>query len=619
MSSKYVTTTGSPVEEIVFQHETGKALYHDGARWVEARRIERPPKPKDANEAADRGSTDNAKESQATQLVKIAINLYDFAATPAGDPFAVPKSGPYVARMLRGGRDSLRGELAHIYVQEHDRAPSSQACADALLVLEGRAMGATLEPHLRTARHENSLVLDLGGSEGRAVVVTADGWQIVDQSPVLFRRTELTAPLPEPEAGGDLVAQIGELVNVGHDHAALLGAWLVAALVPDIGHPIMAFTGEGGTGKSTAAAALTAVLDASQAQLRKSPKDPEAWITAAAGSWCVALDNVSRIAEWFSDSLCRAVTGEGDVRRRLYSDGALSVFSFRRCLVLTGIDLGSLRGDLGRRLILVDLERIDEGATREDDAAAALFARQHPQLLGGVLDLAAKVLKALPHVRPDKLPSMASFARILAAFDEVTGERTFTTYRGMSGTIAEDVVDGDLVASAVRSYVAEVKSWEGSASELLKALTTKLDNPEHPPREWPKNPRALAAALKRSAPALRRVGTSVEHGERTSKAGLWKLGTTTGDGPDSTATTDTTAISAGQASVGSGPSPDTLPTLPTPTYTEPPPKSAGHVGSGGCVGTKPPISLSGDADPPPADDSDPADRMVQRLKGDKRP
>jgi hypothetical protein len=42
---------------------------------------------------------------------------------------------------------------------------------------------------------------------------------------------------------------------------------------------------------------------------------------------------------WLSDAICRAVTGDADVRRRLDSDGDLAIFAFRHVVMLTGIDL----------------------------------------------------------------------------------------------------------------------------------------------------------------------------------------------------------------------------------------------------------------------------------------
>jgi hypothetical protein len=47
------------------------------------------------------------------------------------------------------------------------------------------------------------------------------------------------------------------------------------------------------------------------------------------------LDNLSTVPDWLSDSICRAVTGDGDVRRKLYTDGEHAVFSFRRAVAIT--------------------------------------------------------------------------------------------------------------------------------------------------------------------------------------------------------------------------------------------------------------------------------------------
>jgi hypothetical protein len=51
----------------------------------------------------------------------------------AGEVFAVPRDGPPVVRLLRGGRHSLRAELSHLYAVEHRAVPTHAALADALL------------------------------------------------------------------------------------------------------------------------------------------------------------------------------------------------------------------------------------------------------------------------------------------------------------------------------------------------------------------------------------------------------------------------------------------------------------------------------------------------------
>lgn len=44
--------------------------------------------------------------------------------------------------------------------------------------------------------------------------------------------------------------------------------------------------------------------------------------------------------------MCRAVTGDGLVKRTLYSDTDVTVLNYRRVLVVNGIDVGAVRCDL---------------------------------------------------------------------------------------------------------------------------------------------------------------------------------------------------------------------------------------------------------------------------------
>lgn len=94
------------------------------------------------------------KKSQATVLTELALGQFDLGVSPEGEPFAVPKSGPRLVRMLRGGRTSLCAELARAYFQRCKSAPSQAALADPLQVITG--MANEIEPtplHLRVARH----------------------------------------------------------------------------------------------------------------------------------------------------------------------------------------------------------------------------------------------------------------------------------------------------------------------------------------------------------------------------------------------------------------------------------------------------------------------------------
>lgn len=462
----------------------------------------------------------NGRPSAATRLVQLALSKYRLGVTDDGDAFAVPLDGPsHIARMLRSGmRGSLRSALAADYFDtEHKTAPQA-ALTDALNVLEGKAERLDPEPlHLRVARHGNAVWIDVGDADGTAIEVTAAGWRFATQVPVMFRRTELTSPLPLPRYGGKF-ERVWEFLNVAPDDRPTLLAFLVAAFIPDIPHPILTLAGEQGTGKSTTARMLGQLVDPSPAQLRKPPRDADGFSIALAGSWVGPIDNLSTMPDWLSDALCRAVTGDGDVRRKLYTDSALSVTAFRRVIILTGIDFAGLRGDLTERMLMVNLHRIDPTNRKDDRDLSNAWDQARRDVLGGLLDHLSTTLAALPSTTLERAPRMADFARVLAALDHANGTDGLTRYSQQAVEIAADT----LTASPFIARLASLPlDFAGTAAELLARLTPP--EPEwKPPREWPKNARAATTALKRHAPALRAQGWTIDDiGEDRTHSRRW--------------------------------------------------------------------------------------------------
>ena len=230
----------------------------------------------------------------------------------------------------------------------------------------------------------------------------------------------------------------------------LILAWLVQALIQaDVPHPVLALLAEHGSIKSTSARCLAQLVDPSPAPLRKAPRDADGWVTAANASWVVALDNISgEVPLWLSDSLCRAVTGDGDVRRALYTDQDVSVISFRRAVIINGIDIEVTQGDLADRLLRVALPRIN-GGRRAEKIIAAEWAKEWPDILGGLLTLAAAVHHRLPSITVTDLPRMADYANVLAAVDQICGTDGLDRYREQAKRVTADTLDNPFIGALI--------------------------------------------------------------------------------------------------------------------------------------------------------------------------
>ena len=99
---------------------------------------------------------------------------------------------------------------------------------------------------------------------------------------------------------------------------ALAVSWLLAILRGRGPYPILALTGEQGTGKSLTADMLRSLLDPHTASLRSLPRDTRDLYVAAINGHVLVFDNLSGVSTEISDALCRLSTGGGFSTRALY-------------------------------------------------------------------------------------------------------------------------------------------------------------------------------------------------------------------------------------------------------------------------------------------------------------
>ncbi|RTH40560.1 DNA primase, partial [Thermus scotoductus] len=443
--------------------------------------------------------------------------------TPSKEAWAtLPREGHVEHHPLRG--KEFRTWLAGLYYAERGKPLYAQALQDALAVLEAKAIfeGEEHEVHTRLAGWEGKVYLDLARPDWSVVEVDPSGWRIIPahEAPVRFRRGRHQKPLPLPERGGSLAPLLELLPLRERRDVALVLGWLVGALSPQGPYPILVLAGEKGAGKSTAARVLKALVDPQEAALRAEPKDVEALMVGAKGSWVLALDNLSKIPTWLSDALCRLSTGGGLGKRELYSDSEEHVLEAQRPVILTGIGFGILRDDLADRVAMVNLVRLEDGERRPEREIWEAFARAHPQALGALLDAVVLALrrwevarKALPSL--PRLADWAIWAEAAApALGLEAGEVVAAFYAVQAG-LNQDLLDNDPVAQALLLFTAD---WpEGhravfSASELLAALEEAmgLKDARVKPEGWPRTPAGLGKHLPRVQAALRGVGLKVE-------------------------------------------------------------------------------------------------------------
>jgi len=444
----------------------------------------------------------SAERSQASLLVELAESVELFT-TPLGEAYGrIPVGGHWETWPLRA--KVFRHWLARCFYQCYGHTAHSQAMLDALATIEGHALydSDVAEVHVRIGADGDVLYLDLADDGWRAVQISRDGWQVVADSTVRFRRSAGMLPLPEPVRGGDL-ERLQANVNVGDDDWQLLVAWLIGALRPVGPYPVLCLHGEQGSAKSTTAALLRALIDPNEAMLRAEPRDGRDLMIAARNCWIIALDNLSRLPDWLSDALCRLATRGGYATRTLYTDVDETIVSAQRPILLNGIEELATRGDLLDRAIVCYLPRIEN--YRPEEELWQRFEEARPAILGGLLDAVVCALQHEHDVRLEHVPRMADFARWVTAAEPELGWQPgsfLASYEGKRSETHELAIEASPIGQAVRDLVEQQEEFFGLASELLERLNQIAGEERTRRFDWPKNATKLSgAAQSRTPPA----------------------------------------------------------------------------------------------------------------------
>jgi hypothetical protein len=454
---------------------------------------------------------DDDEQSQATIAVNLAAD-WELWHTPAKDAYTSIPIGDHTETWPVRSQ-TFKRYLAMRFFEDQGKAMNSEAVSAAVNLIEAQALfqGEEHMINVRVAEHEGNIYLDLCNESWQVVEVTPNGWQVIDESPVRFRRSRGTLPLPTPIPGGN-IDQLRSFLNVDDDTWRLVVAWLVAALRPRGPYPVLALFAEQGSGKSTTGRLLRELIDPNAAPLRAEPSDGRDLMIAANNSWCLAYDNLSHVAPWLSDALCRLSTGGGFATRELYTDMDEIIFDSQRPVMLTSIEEVATRSDLLDRCLVVWLSTIPADRRRAEADLMAAYEKVRPQILGALLDGVSAALRNLATVKLDGLPRMADFALWASAAETAFGWEPGTFYRAYQGnreSANEVALEASSVARPLLDLLDEQGSWSGTASELLTALEPKVTDQIKRQKSWPANGRSMSGHLKRLSPNLRAAGWEV--------------------------------------------------------------------------------------------------------------
>ncbi|QDT29878.1 hypothetical protein Enr10x_52350 [Gimesia panareensis] len=399
-------------------------------------------------------------------------------------------------------------------------------------VIETMKLLAFKEPEKELANrhrsHDNEITIDLGDSNWSQLTVTSDGYKTEQQSVPLFFRPKHMKALPEPMSGGDPFELFKYIQVESEEDKLLILAWVTSALNTDVPSPILTLTGTQGSAKTTMSQRLRDLTDPSKTPVLGDLERSNLFLTFQHHA-VPCFENVAKFSRSEADMFCRAVTGNGVERRKLFTNSDQVLFSFRRPIIINGIDTPSTRSDFLDRCIVINCRRVK--SFRPIKELDQEFQKARPRLFGALLDLLVMTLKQMaetPSSGEFRMADFAHFGRSLAAALGKSPEQFDKAYRLNIRNQDKEALDATPMTIALKVFATrhpETRPWKGSAQELLGELqsSAKSLGDSNVLSDLPKSARWLSSRLGELVTALATEGIIIDRLPRTSVSRGWKV------------------------------------------------------------------------------------------------
>ena len=393
------------------------------------------------------------------------------------------------------------------------KAPGSEVIKSVLSVLEGKACfeGSEIKLKNRAAWFNGDLCYDMTNEKWQIIRMNKDDWEVVDKPPTLFRRYSHHKSQVAPIRNGDVKLFLKYVNLVNPEHRLLFLIFLISCFVPDFPHVMLVVFGAQGASKSTLSKLARLIVDPSLIEVASFPHSQKELVQALAHHYFLFFDNVSYISEDQSDTLCKAITGGGHIKRELYSDDDDVIYSFMRCIGVNGINLVTTRPDLLERSLLLELERIEPAERKTEKELYESFKKDLPSILGGIFDTLVKAIRIHPTIKLDSHHRMADWSLWGSAIAEALGhtkEEFLNAYQNNIIRQTEMLLNENIVATAIITFMEDKEEWRGTPTQLLESLSSHamLSGIDMREKYWPKGANVLSKRLNELSTPLKQMG-----------------------------------------------------------------------------------------------------------------
>ncbi|HZD35617.1 MAG TPA: DNA polymerase domain-containing protein, partial [Nitrososphaeraceae archaeon] len=464
----------------------------------------------------DNGTEPKGNKSANLLMQQVQENALHFFKDQYGMPYVTIKVANHVETMPIQSKKS-EYYVSKLYFDSTNgrKVAGSESVNNAIRVMHAQALFSgqerTLGLRLAWGKKNGEIYYDLGNSEWDVIKLTSANWSISKMSDAaLFSRFNQKAQVtPSREYPPDIFDQYLDLMQIKNAASRLLiKVWTIALLIPDIPHPIAIIHGEKGGLKTTFCKYQKRLVDPDRIEVNNIPNEKAEFVQQMYHNYLAIYDNVKFLPPWFSDEVCKAVTGAGNSKRTLYTNDDDTIYDYKRCIMISGINNWLTEPDALDRSIIVELERPPDDLRKQETEVETKFEELRPRLFGYILDILVKTLQIKPEIKLTKLDRMADFEVWGEAIARAMGYSSMEfvdAYRENIGMQNIEAIENHQLAQVVIKFVdswyveTTEACWQSPTSKVLGHLNKvahahNIDTTNI--KAWPKAANSLTKKLK---------------------------------------------------------------------------------------------------------------------------
>lgn len=416
--------------------------------------------------------------------------------------------------------------IRYMYYEETGENNSEDAYKNAIALLRSQAInnGTSRESiYNRIAMIDDVVYYDLCTTDWKFIKITKESVEIIaydENMPVFVRKQQQKEQVRPIFDNKDALDGLAKLLRIQDRDKQIFKVHLVSLCLESYPIPLMVILGEHGSIKTTIAKSVKRIIDPSGENISSLPTKIEDLVLHFTNRYLANFDNISWINDEVSDILCRAITGEGQSKRKLYSDSDEVIFSYRRKIILNGIFPPLDKTDLRDRMIryetlpVSDTERISESEFNKR------FTILLPCVVGLIFSTLQKTLSIYDSIKDEiKYQSrMADFTIYGECISRILNYEPFSfieNYRQKIELNIIDVVESYPIIPIIESLMKDRPRYEKTVTDFHKecvrlAEIDMVDIDSKKKISFPASPNKVKSHIERIKPTLRALGYNVD-------------------------------------------------------------------------------------------------------------